>query len=60
MTLKSNNGDVYLTLDGQTGMALEQGDRLTIQRGETPLILVKNPKLDFFSLLRAKLRWGER
>ncbi|AKU90270.1 NAD kinase [Vulgatibacter incomptus] len=58
--LKSDNGEVYLTLDGQSGMALERGDRVEIRRSADRVFLVRNPRLDYFSILRAKLRWGER
>lgn len=54
------HGDVFVTLDGQRGLALQQGDSLNIRRSSRTLTLVKNPKLDVFDLLRTKLRWGER
>lgn len=60
ITLQSANGEVFLTLDGQTGLALEPGDRVEIVRSDDRVRLVRNPKLDYFSILRAKLRWGER
>lgn len=60
ITLQSANGEVFLTLDGQTGMALEQGDRIEVVRSKDRVLLVRNPRLDYFSILRAKLRWGER
>lgn len=60
ITLQSANGEVFLTLDGQTGMALEQGDRVEVVRSKDRVLLVRNPRLDYFSILRAKLRWGER
>lgn len=58
--LKSDNGEVFLTLDGQSGLAMRQGDRVAIRRSEDRVLLVKNPRLDYFSILREKLRWGER
>ncbi len=60
VVLKSDNGEVFLTLDGQSGMAMQQGDRVEIRRSADRVHLVRNPRLDYFSILRAKLRWGER
>jgi NAD+ kinase len=55
-----NDSEVYLTLDGQTGMKLERGDRVQVKQSYNRVLLVRNPQLDFFGILRAKLRWGER
>jgi NAD+ kinase len=60
LVLTSDNGEVFLTLDGHTGQPMQQGDKLRVRRSIRPILLVKNPRLDFFALLRAKLRWGER
>jgi NAD+ kinase len=60
LVLTSDNGEVYLTLDGHTGLPMQQGDKLRVRRSVRPILLVKNPHIDFFGLLRAKLRWGER
>jgi NAD+ kinase len=55
-----NDAEVYLTLDGQHGLALQRGDRVQVKQSHTRVILVRNPHIDFFGILRAKLRWGER
>jgi NAD+ kinase len=55
-----NATEVYLTLDGQKGMPLERGDRVEVQQSANRVLLVRNPNIDFFGILRAKLRWGER
>jgi len=55
-----NDTDVYLTLDGQKGMKLRRGDRVQAKQSQNRVLLVRNPRLDFFGILRAKLRWGER
>ncbi len=60
LALLSERSEVYLTLDGQTGLPLLPGDRVRITQAPNPLMLVRNPRLDFFSVLRTKLRWGER
>jgi NAD+ kinase len=56
----TNDTEVYLTLDGQVGQPLKKGDRVQVKQSYNRVLLVKNPNLDFFGILRAKLRWGER
>ena len=60
VVLRSEVADVYLTLDGQTGHALHQGDRLEVWRSANRTVLVNNPNIDYFGILRQKLHWGER
>ena len=55
-----NDAEVFLTLDGKKGPALVRGDRVQVKQSYNRVMLVTNPKLDFFAILRAKLRWGER
>ncbi len=55
-----NDTEVYLTLDGQHGMPLQRGDRVQVKQSLDRVLLVRNPHIDFFGILRAKLRWGER
>ena len=56
----SNAGDVHVTMDGQTGFPLQEGDELTIMRAETPLRLVRSTTRSYFEVLRQKLKWNER
>ncbi len=58
--LKGNTEDVYLTLDGKAGHSLGPEDRIEIHRSPNRVLLIRNPKLGYFSILRQKLRWGER
>ncbi len=55
-----NEAEVYLSLDGQSGVRLGRGDRVEVKQSPNRLLLVRNPSIDFFGILRAKLRWGER
>ena len=55
-----NDSEVYLTLDGQKGLKLERGDRVQVKQSQNRVLLVRNPRMDFFGILRAKLRWGDR
>lgn len=58
--LTSDLQDVYLTVDGQVGHPLRKGDRIEVQKAAHRLLLVRNPRLDYFAILRQKLHWGER
>ncbi len=59
ITLKSDS-EVFLTLDGQTGMPIHQYDRIQIKQSHNRVLLVRNPNIDYFGILRTKLKWGER
>ncbi|MGV3619631.1 MAG: NAD(+)/NADH kinase [Archangium sp.] len=58
--LTSDLQDVFLTVDGQSGHALQKGDRIEVQKSSHRVVLVRNPALDYFAVLRQKLHWGER
>jgi NAD+ kinase len=49
----------YLSLDGQPGMDLSDGDRVRCRRSEHQVTLFRTGA-DFFQVLRTKLKWGER
>jgi NAD+ kinase len=55
-----NDTEVYLTLDGQKGVPLQRGDRVQVKQSYNRVLLVRNPNIDFFGILRTKLKWGER
>jgi NAD+ kinase len=52
--------DVALTLDGQVGFALRERDTVEVARAGARIRLVRLPQKHFFSVLRTKLKWGER
>jgi len=56
----TNDADTFLTVDGKKGPALVKGDRVQVKQSYNRVLLVKNNKLDFFAILREKLKWGER
>lgn len=58
--LKTEVADVFLTIDGQAGYALQKGDRLEVRRSQNRVLLVRNPTVDYYAILRQKLHWGER
>ena len=51
---------VYLTIDGQVGNPIKEGDALVCRSSRDSLLLVRPPHMRFFDVLRAKLKWGER
>ncbi len=55
-----NGENVMLTVDGQVGVALSSGDKIRVKKSPYPLILVVPNDLNFFDVLREKLKWGER
>lgn len=59
VTLQSDQ-DVMLTLDGQVGFHLKRGDRVEIRQAAARIRLLRDPQKHFFSVLRTKLKWGER
>jgi NAD+ kinase len=52
--------DVMLTMDGQVGVPLRERDVVEVQKAQARIRLVRFPQKDFFSVLRTKLKWGER
>jgi NAD+ kinase len=52
--------DVTLTCDGQVGCELMAGDRVSIKQAVQPLLLIKSRQEDYFTILRDKLKWGQR
>lgn len=51
--------DATLTCDGQVGCELASSDRIIISAASNPLRLLKTPSVDYFEILRAKLKWGQ-
>ena len=58
VTLETPREEVYLTLDGQEGTSLGQGDTVSITRGKATVKLIKVSERTFYDNLRGKLRWG--
>jgi len=50
----------YLTIDGQQGLPLEEGDVVECKKSNFKVTLFKFPNRTFFQVLRTKLKWGER
>ena len=48
----------YLTMDGQKGMYLKNGDVVEVRRSRRYCEIYTHPKKSFFEILRGKLKWG--
>jgi NAD+ kinase len=57
--LRSEEEVAYLSLDGQPGLDLRDGDRVRCRRSQHQVNLFRTGS-DFFHVLRTKLKWGER
>jgi NAD+ kinase len=58
--LASKETDVFLTLDGQVGFGLREGDVIEVRKANSTLRFIRSPFRDYFTVLRTKLKWGER
>lgn len=54
------NQDVMLTVDGQVGFGLRERDSVEVARAASRIRLIRFAHKHFFSVLRTKLKWGER
>ena len=59
ITLETRREEVYLTLDGQEGVGLIEGDRVRATRCPGTVRLVRSSGRTFYDSLRDKLHWGE-
>jgi NAD+ kinase len=57
--LRSDEDVAYLSLDGQPGLDLKDGDRVRCRLSEHKVSLFRT-SADFFQVLRTKLKWGEK
>jgi len=60
VTFQGGEEPIYLTLDGQVGVELAPGDRVALAALPERLRLVRPRQKSYFSVLRDKLKWGER
>jgi NAD+ kinase len=60
VTLRSENEDVFLTMDGQVGVRMQEGDFIEVHKSQKVISLVKTPFRNYFEILKDKLKWGER
>lgn len=59
IVVKAAEEHAFLSVDGQVGMPLMDGDRVTCKKSQHKVQLLRMKKT-FFDVLRAKLKWGQR
>ncbi|MBC7362898.1 MAG: NAD(+)/NADH kinase [Candidatus Aminicenantes bacterium] len=50
---------VYLTIDGQRGLAMEKNEVIEVRKSDLELILVTSPWRSYYDLVKEKLGWAE-
>ena len=58
--LDMRGGEVHLTVDGQVGCQLQEGDRVSVSASDRPLQMLVSADRNRFEVMRNKLRWGAR
>jgi NAD+ kinase len=53
-------GEMFVTLDGARGRPLELGEEVWLEPAAQKTLILRNPDLDAFTILREKLGWGAR
>jgi len=59
LRLVAGSDSVFLTMDGQIGVPMQEGERVRIVRARERLKLIHPPNKLYFEILRNKLKWGE-
>jgi NAD+ kinase len=59
IVVKTGEEEAYLSIDGQVGMPMYDGDRILCRKSEYCVQLLRLQKT-FFDVLRTKLKWGQR
>jgi len=52
--------EVIMTVDGQTALTINDGDRVYVTRAKKRLRLIRLEEKDFYRLLQEKLGWSTR
>jgi len=60
VTLQTCTPDVVLSVDGQAGPPVEEGDVVHVRQASARIRLIRDPRKSYFEVLRTKLKWGER
>ena len=60
VTSRAPDEGAFLTIDGQVGAPIREGDTLVCRSSNYTLRLIRPPRMMFFDVLRQKLKWGER
>ena len=57
IVVNTGEDEAYLSIDGQVGMPMNDGDRVACRKSEQKVKLLRI-KETFFDVLRAKLKWA--
>jgi NAD+ kinase len=60
VVVRSEEEGVYLTVDGQVGLALRNRDRVVCRLSPQVVRLIRPSGKSYFEVLRNKLKWGQR
>lgn len=58
--MDNSSDELFVTIDGQSGHALQEDDVILIERATRSLRLVRAATRTYFEVLREKLKWSER
>jgi NAD+ kinase len=59
IVVKTGDDEAYLSVDGQIGMPMVDGDRVVCRKSQHHVTLL-HTQGTFFDVLRTKLKWGQR
>ena len=58
--LERGSSDMMLTFDGQVGLEINGRDEILVEKAQQPINIMRIPGLQYFDILKAKLRWSGR
>ena len=58
--LEKGSSDMMLTFDGQVGLEINGHDEILVEKARRPINIMRIPGLQYFDILKAKLRWSGR
>jgi len=58
--LEKGSSDMMLTFDGQVGLEINGRDEILVEKAQQPINIMRIPGLQYFDILKAKLRWSGR
>lgn len=56
----ASHSEMFVTLDGSRGRSLGLGQEMVVTLARHRTMILRNPDIDHFTILREKLRWGAR
>jgi NAD+ kinase len=56
----ASDSEMFVTLDGSRGRSLALGQEMVVTLANHRTMILRNPDIDHFTILREKLRWGAR